>query len=119
MLKGINALPTIKESTKKGHMSKKRAGIRSTKISSNNSKEGKCHAQWKHKSKKKENFKTNDVFIVLEDLDNKIYTDQSGQLPRTSNKGMKGLLITYIYTMPMQSWCIQSKPHRRRIIASI
>ena len=50
-------------------------------------------------SQEENNEKTNDVFIALEDLGGKIYTCQTGCLPRTSNKGMKGLTIAYIYNV--------------------
>ena len=43
------------------------------------------------------NQKTHHVYIALEDIEGKIFSDQTGKFPRTSSRGMKYVMIFYIY----------------------
>ena len=47
-----------------------------------------------HRSKK---IKTHKVFIEMEELERKFYSDQTGRFPSTSNHTMKYVIIFYIY----------------------
>ena len=37
------------------------------------------------------------VFIALEDIKGKIYSDQTRKIPRTSSRGMKYIMVFYVY----------------------
>ena len=41
--------------------------------------------------------KTHDLFIAMEEVTRKIYTDQTGRFPHTSSRGMKYIMVINIY----------------------
>ena len=60
------------------------------------------------------NERTHEVYISLEEIEGKIYSDQIGRFPRTSNCRMKYVMIFYIYDanyvkgIPIQN-CIEDE----------
>eukprot|EP00957_Ditylum_brightwellii_P049808 3776382-Ditylum_brightwellii.AAC.1 len=43
------------------------------------------------------NIKTNFIFDALEEVDGRIYSDQTGAFPKVSNRGNKYVMVFYVY----------------------
>ena len=95
---------TVENATVKGHLDQKSQGLRSTKpkIEKNNAK-SEIKIEPDTPLQEPNNEKTNEVYIALEDIDGKIYSDQTGKFPRTSNRGMKYVMI-FIFMMLTTLW---------------
>ena len=80
---------TVESATVKGHLDQKSQGLRSTrpKIKQNQAK-SEIKIEPDSPTQEPNNEKTNEVYIALEDIDGKIYSDQTGKFPRNSNRGM-------------------------------
>ena len=76
------------EATIMGHLNQKQQGLRSTKTNNNHTDD--CPQE-------PNNEKTNEVYIAMEDVQGKLYSDQTGAFPRTSRRGNKYLAIFYAY----------------------
>ena len=90
------------DATEMGHVTQRRQGLRSTKKSY--AAAAKQLAQIEHQPNPMEmppqepsNIKTNEVFMSLIEVDGKLFSDQIGRFPVTSSKGMKYLVILYVY----------------------
>lgn len=81
------------EATVKGHMNQTRQGIRSTK----NNNQQREDDSMETSLQEPENERTNVVFCAVEELEGRISTDQTGFFPRTSARGMKYVMIFYVY----------------------
>ena len=97
--KKVNRYINIDEATEKGHMSQTRQNVRSTKKRTNGEIPQKNEMSYEDINVKQEepNERTNDVFIALEDVTGKVYSDQTGKFPRTSSRGMKYIMVFYVY----------------------
>ena len=69
-----------------GHLQQKKQGLRSTKKQED-----------EEIIQNENNKKTNLLFIALEDIEGKLYSDQTGKFPRTSSRGMKYIMVFYVY----------------------
>ena len=73
--------------TQQGHMKQSRQNVRSTKrinpMESTEQEPG--------------NIKTNVVFAALEEVDGRIYSDQTGAFPKISNRGNRYVMVFYVY----------------------
>lgn len=76
--------------TEKGHQDQHRRNLRSTNNTINDDNEDQLEQE-------ENNSKTHNVFIVLQEVSGKIYSDQTGRFPHTSSRGMKYVMIFYIY----------------------
>eukprot|EP00957_Ditylum_brightwellii_P103618 7894225-Ditylum_brightwellii.AAC.1 len=43
------------------------------------------------------NIKTNIIFAALEEVDGRIYSDQTGAFPKISNRGNRYVMVFYVY----------------------
>ena len=88
----------MENATVKGHLDQKSQGLRSTKVKIEKKSANKSEIKIESDTLQQEpnNAKTNEVYIALEDIDGKIYSDQTGKFPRTSNRGMKYVMILYL-----------------------
>jgi hypothetical protein len=90
---------TINDATKKGHMDQTCQGQRSTSLSNpsitiiNNVNDDNDDVPTIPINKEP----TNLVFMVIHDISGKVFTNQTGQFPLTSNRGNAYLVIFYIY----------------------
>ena len=99
---------TVENATVKGHLDQKSQGLRSTKVKMESKIENKSEIKIESDTLPQEpnNGKTNEIYIALEDIDGKIYSDQTGKFPRTSNRGMKYVMI-FIFMMQTTLWVFQ------------
>ena len=75
-----------------GHLKQCKQGVRSTKVPHNSNKEDNNKIEQEHN-----NEKTHQIFIALEDIEGKIHSDQTGKFARTSSRGMKYIMVFYVY----------------------
>jgi hypothetical protein len=99
---------TVENATVKGHLDQKSQGLQSTKekIEKKNANKSEIKIESDTLQQEPNNAKTNEVYIALEDIDGKIYSDQTGKFPRTSNREMKYVMI-FIFMMQTTLWVFQ------------
>ena len=92
-----NVRPFIinKPATLMGHLQKSKQGMRSTKVKTHITDQinNKMPEQEEH------NNKMHHIYIALEDIKGKIFSDQTGKFPRTSSRGMKYVMIFMSMTL--------------------
>ena len=81
------------EATLKGHMNQTRQGIRSTKRNNQQFDEDSMELPQQEPTNERTHF----VICAIEEMEGRISTDQTGFFPRTSARGMKYVMIFYIY----------------------
>ena len=106
---------TVENATVKGHLDQKSQGLRSTKVKIEKKSANKSEIKIESDTLQQEpnNAKTNAVYIALKDIDGKIYSDQTGKFPRTSNRGMKYVMI-FIFMMQTTLWVFLLKIGRNK-----
>ena len=100
----------MESATEKGHLDQKRQGLRSTKIKVGTNIESKDAPITRILIMKK----THEVYIALEEIKVKIYSNQTGTFPSTSNRGMKYVMIFFIFTMLTTLKEFQTKTSRKQ-----
>ena len=101
----IRKFIAVEDATEMGHMKQIQQGIRSTKTKSNRGRPAKLKQEREAASQDAisipeqvpGNEKTHEVYMTTMQAEGLVASDQTGMLPRTSNRGMKYLCIFYIY----------------------
>ena len=85
MAKNVRQFITNKPATIMGHLHQSKQGIRLTKTKP--FAQGDVHIDIPEQEVNNE--KTHHVYIAMEDIEGKIYSNQTGKFPQTSSRGMK------------------------------
>ena len=84
----------IEIATEKGHLDQRRQNLRSTKTRKMQSLENSNEFL---PIQEPLNERTHEVFMAVHEVSGKIYSDQTGRFPHTSSRGMKYVMIFYVY----------------------
>ena len=85
----VNKHLQVEIATEKGHLDQKRQNLRSTKSRDDTN----INSEDNLPTQELWNERTHEVFLAVHEVSGKIYSDQTGRFPHTSNRGMKYVMI--------------------------
>jgi hypothetical protein len=116
----IRKFIAVEDATEMGHMKQSQQGVRSTTTKSNRGRPAKLiqEREEAHQDaisvpkQSPNNEKTNLVFMTTQKAEGFVASDQTGMLPRTSNRGMKYLCIFLFVRSKFHKRCTNQKPKK-------